>query len=342
MLDFNSRFDTAISRFTTEFIVDQENSQVIQDMKNYFQNDLEFEKNGLSLQKGILLMGTFGSGKTILFKVFQKTTGGKFKINMCPDVAMEYSSNGHAALMRFADKEDRCFDDLGMESRQKFYGQEENTMALVIARRYEIFRSFGTVTHFTTNLNGNQIREHYGERVYSRLQEMCNFIILGGNENSTDRRLNAKVPVRRFEGKEKIVTEIDKDLIFEEWLDSVSDQYKKFCETGEYKVYDHAGKFFTYLRHIGLINFTDKIREEILQQAKVKYSLDQQEKRTPGFLTDATKIDTVMANIKIDEMGSRMIDLIAKEIALRRFLADCKEMGENLKELIFQTVEEKF
>ena len=42
------------------------------------------------------------------------------------------------------------------------------------------------LTHFTSNLTAPQIEKHYGERVRSRLREMCNWIEY--TVNSTDKR----------------------------------------------------------------------------------------------------------------------------------------------------------
>jgi len=69
-----------------------------------------------------------------------------------------------------------CFDDLGTEDEVRHYGSVTNVLGQIILMRYELFQSRKVMTHFTSNLTSDQIGNHYGERVRSRLREMCNWI----------------------------------------------------------------------------------------------------------------------------------------------------------------------
>ena len=71
-----------------------------------------------------------------------------------------------------------------------FYGNKVNVIEEIILDRYDLFRKHHLITHITTNLDVEDIKEKYGERVLSRMYEMFNFIILGGDKNATDRRMN--------------------------------------------------------------------------------------------------------------------------------------------------------
>jgi len=79
-----------------------------------------------------------------------------------------------------------CFDDLGVESSLKYYGNECNVMAEVLLTRYDLFVAQNLVTHLTTNLSASEIEEAYGNRVRSRLREMFNLIAF--NNDSIDKR----------------------------------------------------------------------------------------------------------------------------------------------------------
>jgi DNA replication protein DnaC len=69
-----------------------------------------------------------------------------------------------------------CFDDMGTEDEVKHYGTQTNVLGQIILMRYELFQGRQVLTHFTSNLTAPQIEKHYGERVRSRLREMCNWI----------------------------------------------------------------------------------------------------------------------------------------------------------------------
>ena len=76
---------------------------------------------------------------------------------------------------------DLIIDDLGTEpDGQKVYGTNRDVMVDAILRRYEIFPRWKT--HFTSNLSKDDIRNRYGERVWSRLNEMCVFVTITGKD----------------------------------------------------------------------------------------------------------------------------------------------------------------
>ena len=115
----------------------------------------------------------------------------------CQQLALEYMDQGAPILMlygrNYVDNIDHntmnnsyCFDDLGTEDEVKHFGTQTNAMAQVILMRYNLFQSRQVHTHFTSNLTADQIEFHYGDRVRSRLREMCNWIEY--TADSTDKR----------------------------------------------------------------------------------------------------------------------------------------------------------
>lgn len=81
---------------------------------------------------------------------------------------ISFSCNGLPAIY--------CFDDLGLESNLKYYGNECNVVGEILLSRYDLFVSAGQLTHATTNLNSSEIEQLYGNRVRSRMREMFNLV----------------------------------------------------------------------------------------------------------------------------------------------------------------------
>jgi DNA replication protein DnaC len=82
---------------------------------------------------------------------------------------------------------DIAIDDLGFEAeRSSTYGNVRDIMEDVLTERYKVFPRWKT--HITTNLTGQQLLQRYGDRIYSRLCEMCHFVTMGNG----DRRREAK------------------------------------------------------------------------------------------------------------------------------------------------------
>jgi len=165
----------------------------------YFANDTRFEGyEGMSLQKGLLLVGGVGIGKSTLMRVFQKNARQSFKIHSCRDVEADFSVDGDDALREysgnvkiavnsdpFGHKEiGYCFDDLGTEDQSKHYGRVKNVMQSVILNRYDNANLEFVSTHITTNLTASQIRERYDGRAIDRMREMFNIIDFPTTEKS--------------------------------------------------------------------------------------------------------------------------------------------------------------
>ena len=185
--------------FGKDFILDQWSIPIINLLCKYFTNDPEFEADGFSLQKGILLHGGVGSGKTSILTCFANNQRQSFRIVDCLSISQQFTQSGYDALNALQEGERNrfprenwgqarffyCFDDLGVEQERKHFGNETNVMSELIQMIYDR-KVMTTNTHFTTNLNAEQIREVYGHRVASRLREMVNIIIMP--EDSPDRR----------------------------------------------------------------------------------------------------------------------------------------------------------
>ena len=146
--------------------------------------------------KGLFLIGGAGTGKTVRMKFIATL----LEIRMITAVDLMEELMQAETL---TDKEDalNCtpphwsevpphwndliIDDLGTEpDGQKVYGTKRYLMEDAICRRYECFTDCGRrwKTHFTSNLKPEEIRARYGERVWSRLNEMVVFVTLAGKD----------------------------------------------------------------------------------------------------------------------------------------------------------------
>ena len=145
---------------------------------------------GLDLNKGIMLSGPIGCGKTSLMHLIKPFIHPKqdYKIKTCREVSFEFAKNGYEALNSYTLKSNNqnrlsgyCFDDLGAEQQIKHFGNDCNVMAEILLTRYEEFIRNGSITHITTNLSASEIEKAYGNRVRSRLRQMFNLVTFGTN-----------------------------------------------------------------------------------------------------------------------------------------------------------------
>ena len=182
------------------FRVDEHNRSIIKALCLYFTGDDRFKEagEGFSLRKGILLAGDVGCGKTVIMLLFRSNPICSYTQNDCVEISREYrqQTKGEDVISRYISnvkatdrvtslgKEwlGRFFDDLGAEGNARNYGNETNVMAEVILGRYA--QQPHNMTHFTTNLTLDGLRECYGDRVYDRLREMCNVMMFPASAKS--------------------------------------------------------------------------------------------------------------------------------------------------------------
>ena len=149
----------------------------------------------LDLSKGILLSGPVGCGKTTLMTLMRHVAQPNYKFIMktCRDISFEFIKDGYQTIHKYSNGNNSyseyrnyCFDDLGVETNLKYYGNECNVMAEIILSRYDIFISKQVITHITSNLSASEIEAAYGNRVRSRLRNMLNLIAF--DKDTKDKR----------------------------------------------------------------------------------------------------------------------------------------------------------
>lgn len=177
-----------------DFLIDEQNIDFIKLLCFYFSKDERFLQysnkskyvstlNNLDFDKGLLIFGSIGFGKSLIMKIFKNISipGNRFYYHEANDIVMEYSKDGYEGLENFL-KSNAYYDDIGTEEKASHYEKGKEIFKTIIETRYNQFLNKGYKTHFTSNLNPDELKERYGERVRSRLNEMFNIIVVNGED----------------------------------------------------------------------------------------------------------------------------------------------------------------
>ena len=149
----------------------------------------------IDIQKGILLSGPIGSGKTSIMKLLRFIVPHKrqYKIIPCRNTVFSFNLLGFKTIEDYGNEGYYCFDDLGLEPSGRHFGKDCNVMGEILLSRYDMYSKTlslrvqsRSLTHATTNLNAKELEERYGNRVRSRMRELFNLIAF--HENSMDKR----------------------------------------------------------------------------------------------------------------------------------------------------------
>ncbi|WP_435255262.1 ATPase [Tenacibaculum sp. A30] len=173
-----------------------EDITIIHKLMAYCTGDEEIARQlNINLEKGILLSGPIGCGKTTLVTLMKylATPQNKYYVKSGREVSFEFINEGYQVINRYSKPSLHqskvgiiCFDDLGTENNLKYFGNECNVMGEILLSRYDLFISKKVKTHLTTNLSASELEYFYGNRVRTRLRESFNLIAF--SNKSKDKR----------------------------------------------------------------------------------------------------------------------------------------------------------
>ena len=130
-------------------IFDEDRATILKLLCWFFRDHPVAEKEGLCLDKGILLTGPPGCGKSAIMKIISTICdpSENFIIKSSPRIVLEFAGEGYKAIDRYAvrsfclNQKPRtvCFDDLGGECDIPNYELHFNSLAKILSFRYEMF-----------------------------------------------------------------------------------------------------------------------------------------------------------------------------------------------------------
>ncbi|WP_080057157.1 P-loop NTPase family protein [Spirosoma aerolatum] len=183
------------------FTLTRWNRHIYQTLCLYFTGDARFETEGcelmgveagsFSLNKGILLCGPRGVGKSDMLDLFARNPYAPFLTVSCIALATDYSKKdegGSVLIDRYAglipspaaskyyghSHLGLHLDDFGAEGEATYMGAKVNLLDIILQTRYRVAR--GPFTHLTTNASDEEIQRSYDGRVYDRMIQMFNLI----------------------------------------------------------------------------------------------------------------------------------------------------------------------
>lgn len=170
------------------FIIDDNNRKVIANLFDYFTGEI----GELDSSKGIWLEGPLGTGKTTLLHIFSQyliqMRQKSFLIHSSPYLTTQYG-NGEISLDAYTYCQNSipnypvtmAFDELGRETIPVYrYKTPLNVMQFILHTRYTLWQKQQIKTHITTNLDGDELEQLYGDFIRDRRRESFNIISLLG------------------------------------------------------------------------------------------------------------------------------------------------------------------
>ncbi|APY10465.1 ATPase [Seonamhaeicola sp. S2-3] len=177
--------------FGKKFRIHETDRDILLKLCSYAIRDREYcEAHGIDIDKGILLSGPVGCGKTSLMKLLRHIVPHRkpYEVIPCRNVTFGFNHLGFKTIEDYGNSRFYCFDDLGVEPVGRFYGKDLNVMGEVLLSRHELYMKSNRKikTHATTNLNAEELEERYGNRVRSRMRELFNLVAF--DKGAVDKR----------------------------------------------------------------------------------------------------------------------------------------------------------
>jgi len=153
-------------------------------------------ERGKDNEKGLLLSGDVGTGKTLFFTTFL----GRCRMLTARRIVAMYSEINDPVL--FADAVHGSYtdtyirnppraliiDDLGEETTSVRYGERREVLTEVLTDRYDAWQRHRVKTFITTNMDSKEFVARYGARVLDRVLDMCEVVKFAGKSARRSQR----------------------------------------------------------------------------------------------------------------------------------------------------------
>ena len=175
--------------FGKKFKIYNEDRDILYRLCLYFiQDRVACKEFGIDIDKGLLLSGPVGCGKTSLIRLLKHLVPHRKPYEVVPtrNIVFGFNHLGYKTIEDYGKSQFFCFDDLGVEPMGRHYGKDCNVMGEILLSRHDLFLGKKIKTHATTNLNAQELEELYGIRVRSRMRQLFNLVAF--DKNSNDKR----------------------------------------------------------------------------------------------------------------------------------------------------------
>ena len=183
--------------FEPNFKIDENNKVILRLFLLYFTGNKMFnealkELTGTegSLNKGLLLGGGVGTGKSLLFRIIKHYTGeilhaNSFQYHNASEIIDTVGVSGIEYLEQFNSNFGNpltCYiDDIAAQNEKvNHFGTNHAVIEQLLSVRYNVYSRHKKLTHVSTNKTLPALTEIYETRIIDRMKEMFNIINLGG------------------------------------------------------------------------------------------------------------------------------------------------------------------
>lgn len=170
-----------------KLIVNPDTLKVIKSACFRLSGDDRYESElGLSFQKGLILRGPTGLGKTSVWKWVMDNPITKIQFHTMQEISDNIREFGEYNKINYRDGVLVYLDDVGTEYATggvtKHFGSEINWFKDFIESYYDKCQGQFSRLIISTNDNGAEIEKKYGKRVRSRMAEMFSVLDLTGQD----------------------------------------------------------------------------------------------------------------------------------------------------------------
>lgn len=165
-----------------DLIIHNDNTALIKTLCFFLSNDPRFETElNYSFQKGLLIRGVSGLGKTHLVRCLEKNEISPILVLSLLEIAEEVKAEGEF-IVELGSNKMIYLDDVGTEEHiVNHFGTKINWFKNFIEMYYLRNKIFNKLI-ISTNNSFREIEEKYGFRVRSRVKDMFNIIDVKGTD----------------------------------------------------------------------------------------------------------------------------------------------------------------